>query len=384
MKISRKVRRRAALLLPFALGGLAALAPLSCRADSALFTSYAPTRPNIGPGYGPTGPDSTFAIYGTVDEYIDHYNSSGQTATRLGSGGALTSKFGIYGRENLGGGVSAHFRLESGFNGNNGTLTTANNLFSRYAMVGVNSPTWGTLDLGEQYSVALSPFTDPFVEVPKFSPFVFLGSVADLGRGASAIEPRVANSVVYSTPDLQGFTAQMLYAFKGDQGIGPQVQNRGIRANYSNGSFFASLSYNQTWCDPAQGTCTDPSIRTDYYGAAVVYNIGHAGLIGSYELYAPRYWQDLVARKYSLGALMTIGQNFLRASVVYRDTTQPGNHALGLQLGEDYALSKRTSLYVRVSEIKNGSQSQLTNDLTVLPAKGGSVTDLALGIQHSF
>jgi predicted porin len=382
MKNLRKNRRGAALLSTLA--GLAALAPLPCLADSALFTSFAPTRPNIGPGYGPTGPESTFIIYGTIDEYIDHYNASGQTATRLGSGGALSSKIGFYGREDLGGGVSLHFRLENGFNGNDGTLSAANTLFNRYAMVGINSPTWGTLDVGNQYSVALSPFTDPFVEVPKFSPFVFLGSVADLGRGASSVEPRVANSVVYSTPDLRGFTAQMLYAFKGSQGAGPQVQNRGIRANYSNGSFFASLSYNQTWCDPSEGVCTDPSIRTDYYGAAVVYNIGRTGLIASYELYAPRYQSDLVARKYSLGALTTIGRNFLRASVVYRDTTLPGDHALGLQLGEDYALSKRTALYVRLSEIKNGSQSQLTNDLTVLPAKGGSVTDIALGIQHSF
>jgi predicted porin len=384
MNILSITNHKAAAIL--AAGLLSALVSIPSHADSALFTSYGPTRPNIGPGYGDSS-DVTgdfFTLYGTVDEYVDRYNSSGQTATRLGSGGALTSKFGIYGREDLGGGVTAHFRLENGFNGNDGTLSTAGDLFNRYAMVGLSARGIGTLDLGNQYSVGLSPFIDPFVEVPKFSPFVFLGSVTDLGRGASAIEARVANSVVYQSPDIYGFTTQLLYAFKGDQTEGPGVQDRGIRANYSNGPLFVSFSYNQTWCDPSATTCTDTTIRTDYYGAAVVYNIGNTGLIGSYETYIPRLQADLIAHKYAIGALTTIGRNFLRASLVYRDTTLPGDHTFGLQLGEDYALSKRTAVYLRVSEIKNGSQAQLTNDLTVLPAKGGSVTDFAVGIQHSF
>jgi predicted porin len=376
-------RHRLALSL-LALVVLPAAMPRAGYADSALFTSFAPMRQNLGPGYGPTGPEDTFDIYGSVDEYIDHYNASGQTATRLSTGGSLTSKIGFYGRENLGDGVTAHFRLENGFNGNDGTFGQANTIFNRYAMVGLNSPLWGTLDLGKQYSVGLSPFTDPFVAVPKFSPFVFLGSTADLGRGASSIEARVSNAVVYSTPDIEGVSAQVLYALKDNGAVGPQAQDRGARANYSNGPLFVSLSYNQTWCDPAEGACSDPSIRTDYFGGAVVYNIGHSGLIASYEAFIPRFRTDLLARKYALGALSTIGPNFLRASLVYRDTTQPGNHAVGLQLGEDYSLTKRTALYARFSEIRNGSQSQLTNDLTVLPTKGGSVTDFGVGITHSF
>jgi uncharacterized membrane protein (DUF485 family) len=75
------------------------------------------------------------------------------------------------------------------------------------------------------------------------------------------------------------------------------------------------------------------------------------------------------------------------ASVVYRHTTQDGNHATGATLGEDYFLSKRTALYVRGSLIKIGPHSAMTINSAAsspLPKPGVTVTDLAVGIYHNF
>ncbi|MDB5783557.1 porin [Caballeronia mineralivorans] len=361
---------------------LVLLVPQICHADS-VFTDL---MSGIGPGYGYSSGD-IFSIYGTVDEYIDHYNAGGTTATRLLSGGAWTSKIGFYGREDLGGGLSAHFRLENGFNANDGTFGASNTLFNRAAYVGLSSKDWGTVDMGKQLGVGLQLFFDPFFGISKLSPWTYFGSVSDLGKGASSIEARVNNSVIYSTPNFKGLSGQLLYALKGDQTVGPAVQNRGGNVSYANGGVYASVSFNQTWCDPAAGTCSDATIRTDSFGAALLYDMGRYALSATYQLFVPRYQPDFVAREYSLGGLGKFGPNVMRASLVYRDTTQEKNHAFGAQIGDDYFLSKRTALYARVSLIKNAANSQMTNDLYgngPLPAKGASVSDFALGVYHNF
>jgi predicted porin len=301
---------------------LVLLVPQICHADS-VFTDL---MSGIGPGYGYSSGD-IFSIYGTVDEYIDHYNAGGTTATRLLSGGAWTSKIGFYGREDLGGGLSAHFRLENGFNANDGTFGASNTLFNRAAYVGLSSKDWGTVDMGKQLGVGLQLFFDPFFGISKLSPWTYYGGV------------------------------------------------------------YASVSFNQTWCDPAAGTCSDATIRTDSFGAALLYDMGRYALSATYQLFVPRYQPDFVAREYSLGGLGKFGPNVMRASLVYRDTTQEKNHAFGAQIGDDYFLSKRTALYARVSLIKNAANSQMTNDLYgngPLPAKGASVSDFALGVYHNF
>ncbi|PXW28400.1 porin [Paraburkholderia caballeronis] len=365
-----------------AAAGLLALAPSLCHADS-VFSSLMPA---FGPGYGSVS-GNLVSIYGTVDEYIDHYNAGGQTATRLLSGGAWTSKIGIYGREELTPRLSVHFRLENGFNANDGTFGAPNTMFNRAAYVGIASKDWGGIDLGKQFGVGLQLFVDPFFGVSKLSPWTYFGSVSDLGRGASTVEARVSNAAVYTSPSLAGFTAQLLYAFKGDQSEGPAAQNRGGALTYANGPLYVSASFNQTWCDPSAGACTDTTTRTDSFGAAMIYDMGRYAVSASWQLFDPRYAQDFVAREYSLGSLARFGAHMFRGSLVYRDVTQTANHAVGLQIGDDYFLSKRTALYARVSVIKNAANSQMTNDLYgsgPLPAKGASVTDFALGVYHNF
>src|SRR5258708_32662296 len=60
------------------------------------------------------------------------------------------NRWGFVGQEDLGGGLSAIFRLESGFNVENGTSAQGGREFVRQAYVGLSSP-YGTLTLGRQY-----------------------------------------------------------------------------------------------------------------------------------------------------------------------------------------------------------------------------------------
>jgi predicted porin len=366
----------------------------AARADGGVFQALAP---GFYPGVVPGATSDAFNIYGTVDVYYDHLTSGGQSVNRVLSGGAWTSKFGFFGRENLGGGTAVSFVLEAGFNANNGTVGQSGTLFNRQSTVALSNAAWGSLSVGKQFGVGLQLFVDPFLANGKISPWAFLSGVADLGKGASSVESRVNNSAIYTSPTFAGFSTQVLYALKTDQSEpGPATQNRGINVTYhpvtGNNNLYVVGSYNQTWCDPTSGdpssaTCTDSTTRTDSYGAALVYDMGRYVFSGSYQLFDPKHDGDYLASVYSLGTSATIGRNLLRASVVYRHTTQDGNYATGAALGEDYFLSKRTALYVRASLIKNGPHSAQTIDYTTgspPPKPGVTVTDLAVGMYHNF
>jgi GBP family porin len=58
------------------------------------------------------------------------------------------SRWGIRGKEDLGGGLYAKFQLESGFNLSNGQSTQGGRLFGRNATVGLGSDNWGQFNLG--------------------------------------------------------------------------------------------------------------------------------------------------------------------------------------------------------------------------------------------
>src|SRR3989442_377270 len=63
------------------------------------------------------------------------------------------SRWGLTGKEDLGGGIKAEFELESGFRVSNGALSQ--DFFGRGAWVGIASSSFGSLRLGRQYTSLL-------------------------------------------------------------------------------------------------------------------------------------------------------------------------------------------------------------------------------------
>jgi predicted porin len=96
---------------------------------------------------------SSVTLYGIVDtgvEYVSHANTKGEGIVRMPSiTGSVPSRWGLRGREDLGGGYSAVFQLENGFNVRGGDAGQGGRLFGRQAWVGLSGP-FGTLSLGRQ------------------------------------------------------------------------------------------------------------------------------------------------------------------------------------------------------------------------------------------
>ncbi|HEX7911522.1 MAG TPA: porin [Paraburkholderia sp.] len=85
---------------------------------------------------------SSVTLYGILDVGIQYTtNQGGHHSVQEASSMMRGDRWGLQGREDLGGGFKAVFRLESGFSLNNGVLgqstSTAQRIFGRYAYVGL-------------------------------------------------------------------------------------------------------------------------------------------------------------------------------------------------------------------------------------------------------
>jgi GBP family porin len=97
---------------------------------------------------------STVTLYGILDVGIQYTtNQGGHHSVQEASSMMRGDRWGLQGREDLGGGLKAIFRLENGFSLNNGTLgqstSTAQRIFGRYAYVGLTNDVFQVL-LGRQ------------------------------------------------------------------------------------------------------------------------------------------------------------------------------------------------------------------------------------------
>ncbi|MBU7442378.1 porin [Paraburkholderia fungorum] len=349
------------------------------------------------------------ALYGSVDMGINYQTVGGKSLVQTQSGGEWTSKFGIFGREDLGGGLRAEFNLENGFLANNGAMQDSTSFFNREAWVGLNSSTYGRLRFGKQIGTGLPLFVDVFGTVGTNSAYTWLGTAvvqtpkgfgynSDLGAGATQLAARVNNAITYLSPTFAGFSTELMYAPSNVAGQSPAAAAQGALLQWYDGRTYVTGTYNQVWV--ATGTGGTSTVRNDLYGLGVVVDTGRIVLSGAFNQYAPRLANDGIARVYTLGTIWPVGRNAFRASVVYRDTS--GVHdsannpakdsAFGVMLGYDYTLSKRTGLYARAGFIRNYGISTVLLNNNPLPTQTGSTAPelgttpvtMSLGMYHNF
>ncbi|RZI41890.1 porin [Herbaspirillum sp. HC18] len=104
----------------------------------------------LGAFAGVASAQTNVSIYGVADVGIERTKlSPGQSTTRLSSGIQSGSRLGFKGSEDLGGGMSAIFALENGYDISNGALGQGGLLFGRQAWVGLNGG-FGAVKFGRQ------------------------------------------------------------------------------------------------------------------------------------------------------------------------------------------------------------------------------------------
>ena len=180
-------------------------------------------RGHSGRGAAAAQAETSVTLYGLIDTGISYTRINGsytdpKTGVTTGSGvsrmGATTgttagSRWGLRGKEDLGGGLYAMFQLESGFDSRNGSSLQENRLFGREATIGLGSAEWGEFRFGRQYNVGTRYFSGMLGS--SFGGFNQLNTGAGLGF-SSSYYPRYDNLLVYETPSMGGLRAAIGYS----------------------------------------------------------------------------------------------------------------------------------------------------------------------------
>jgi predicted porin len=301
----------------------------------------------------PAQAQSNVTVYGNLD--IGLVKESGRTA-KMDRG--YNNWLGFRGKEDLGGGMSAIFNLQTRFAPDTGMLETGV-FWQGESTVGLSSATAGTLRLGR----ALSPLWqtkwvfDPWYDSGTFGSISFpyqtgtFYSDRTLALGGANFA-RIGNGVFYDSPDFSGFQAHAV--LEAEKAAGASDRSAGLSLNYVRGPLAAMLAY--------QNNAASDSINF----VAASYNFGAATVMGSYA-----YGRILDAagirqseRNWTLAGTYALGGDTLRAG--YGRAQETGNNKVSV--GYVHPLSKRTNLY-----------ADLYREKTAVNTNG-----LAAGMNHTF
>ncbi|WP_296663571.1 porin [Paraburkholderia sp.] len=184
---------------------------------------------------------SSVTLYGIIDTGVEYLSNVKGQGSFLGLNEGIWGgeRFGVRGREDLGGGTAAIFQLENGFNADNGAMQKSGVMFNRGAWVGLTNDAYGTFTAGRQY-------TPYYTLLAPWSPTNWLTGA--LGAHPGDIDNldtdyRVSNSVSYKSPTFAGLTFGALYALGGQAGSFTRGQSWSLAAQYRAGPAGIGIGY---------------------------------------------------------------------------------------------------------------------------------------------
>ncbi|MDB5764574.1 MAG: porin [Herminiimonas sp.] len=337
---------------------------------------------------------SSVSIYGLIDEAVvlERGGAAGPV-NKLSSGVSAGSRIGFKGTEDLGGGLSALFLLENGFQADTGALGQGGLLFGRQAYAGLKGG-FGTVTLGRQYTpqYLTTSFADPFSNGSAGDSVNILQATGNAGS-------RMDNTVKYATPDLNGFSGEFAYGFgevAGNAGAGRQI---GAEVGYAAGPLDVRLAYHNRNNDTATTTLASAknTLLAATYKFAVAklhfaYGIDKGPLSSPLRNLANPYNYAVAPTAASvttdstdvlLGVTVPFGPHTILASYIRKnDKTAANQDATQSAIGYRYALSKRTDLYAAYAVINNKNGASYTVGNAIETGSGDKA--LNLGIRHTF
>lgn len=373
---------------------------------------------------------SSVTIYGVIDTAIgegtDKVNTNGSTTTvkqrttGAGKDGLASSRIGIRGVEDLGGGSSASFVWEQGLvsigiggaggaqasktaaDADVGTQTAGAFLDARQVYVGVANKAFGELRLGRQQTGIhnlIAGNSAGYANNVAGALYSAGGSV----QNSSSSRPHdvyVNRMVNYITPSINGFQAEIQMASQSANSetttstpntstnyYGARAGYKGIK-NLNVDLAYSAVDLNQAAAD----------VKKTVMGLGANYNFGIAQAFGLYtkanqklasgvKLNDQTAWELGVRAPVTktidlfgsyLGGSSTGTGSVVGTTLAYSTTAVSGNVDIsGFQLGAKYNMSKRTSLYA-----VGGTQARKGTGVNS-PSKN-ETTQVALGLNHTF
>lgn len=362
-------------------------------------------------------------LYGALDTGFEykHTKSTGEKAVDkfdMQTGWDTDNCWGLKGSEDLGNGYKVGFKLESGFNGDDGTMGQGSRLFGREAGLTLSGP-FGSVAFGRFGGISSSCGT-----------YDMLGYVESFDGGDGdvwgfAASDRYDNMVVYQTPRFAGLQLTAQYSFKtdskddasfkdgaqhysGDEGTShaQRYASIGLSGEYGPASFAVGYELTKYGVNEATtaagndgyGRQMDKDGQLVFLGGSYDFEVvqvfaeaqyfKHQTAAGGYELGSTDFGPvrvdptdpsnsiggSLGLKGYGLhlGAAAPLGAGTLTAGLYYVDfseefTEEPDADAkyYGVSARYNYPLSERTSLYAgagygQTKDDDTGNKDQLT------------------------
>ena len=342
---------------------------------------------------------SSVTLFGGADLNYRSVTSGTNKFQGMAQDGIYSSRFGVMGVEDLGGGLKANFHFEGGMNPDTGTPGGFS--FQRKSTIGLAGG-FGEVRLGRDYTpvFTIAGIADPFGTNGVGSSYnlanavtVKPGTPADVatsggfesaaGVVADPNAVRANNSISYYSPSFSGVTAALMYSL-GAENTGTTNRSAGkmtsLKLQYGNGPIVAAIGTQST-----KGSTETAKWATTFMAGS--YNLGVAKISAGFKtdkLTDVAGTTNPALKSTILGLTAPMGATTLKASYV---TRKVGSEKIGNQLafGAIYDLSKRTSVYGNYSALKNEAEfgntvgSAAVSDFTGLKSKGFEV-----GMKHSF
>jgi len=293
-----------------------------------------------------------------------------------------SSRLGVRGEEDLGGGLAAIYQYEFGVD-----ITEGGNFNSnRPKWVGLKGASWGSITAGTQWT----PYYNVIGIGDIFNSNKIFNSVSSMGSVNPSIPVlntylgntfglRMDNSLIYSTPNWSGFSGQVMLVMNGEcpptdantpsqlckadssnkvpANVSDGIDLWNISASYKNGPFFAGATYMALEGSSYSDYYTAPTWNGDQWGLAFGYNSGPFAVSLTFEDGDVNTVYVVDSQNWYLTGQYTFGNNVIRASYGYLapddsmlylvdgSTIKQGdlnNYAVGYQ----YNFSKRTRVWV--------------------------------------
>ncbi len=334
---------------------------------------------------------SNVTIYGSLDTSVAYINNlGGKSVFRLDQGTMQPDRIGFRGIEDLGGGLRATFNLETGFYTDTGAMASAGNLFNRMSTVGL-AGNFGAITAGHMPDVVFD-YAGKLSNGYNLANW-YLFHPGNLDNLANTYQ--FNNAVRYTTPTFSGLQLSAMYGFGEVAGDTSKGRNVSAGGSYTNGALNVVLAYTKTNDRPAgfagtflggtalgSAASTFDSLTTVAAGAG--YTIGDLRLNTLYT--QTKFDLSGISHKqknldlgggwhYSTANTLNVGYTYSKLD---------GARWNQLSLGNVYALSKRTQVYIQGAYQRAGGDAKFAVMNGTGVSGGSSQIVTSVGVHHSF
>jgi predicted porin len=352
---------------------------------------------------------SSVTIYGIVDDGLTwSSNQGGKSAFQMQSSISQGNRWGMRGIEDLGGGNTAIFRLENGFNVNTGAFSQGGREFGRLAYVGLSNSRYGTVTMGRQ-GEAIGDYIGALSANGTLPGGILFPHPGDLDN--NGVDFHINNAVKYVSPTIAGLTGTAMYSFGGVAGEFGLNSAKSFSLQYATGNLqlvgaYTAIDHPATAVTEGVWTATN-TVDGNYGLAASSYKV--FGLAAGYTLGPVKLSADWTHTQFgdlnpTLGAKIDGHATFNIAELVASYMVTPalqlgaaysyteGNvsatgkapHYNEVDASVDYFLSKATDIYASATYMRAGGGAVADLAPVLSPSSSQNQVALRLGIRKKF